>query len=75
MVGFWFYKYIVEDRDIGIVDYVSIEEAEDFDLPIPYMCFETPILINKLKGIDQTINNSQYLQYLKGNFLIKVPKI
>ena len=32
MVGFWFYKYEVEDRDVGVVDYESLEKA-DVELP------------------------------------------
>ena len=71
MIGFWFYKFIIEDRDIGIVDYISIEDDDDFDLPMPYMCFETPVLINKMNSIDPSTNNSEYLRYLKGEIFDK----
>ena len=71
MIGFWFYKYIIEDRDIGIVDYISIEDDDDFDLPMPYMCFETPVLINKMNSIDPSAYNSEYLRYLKGEIFDK----
>ena len=33
MVGYWFYKYEVEDRDIGVVDYVSLEDTEEIMFP------------------------------------------
>ena len=71
MIGFWFYKFIIEDRDIGIVDYISIEDDDDFDLPMPYMCFETPVLINKMNSIDPSPYNSEYLRYLKGEIFDK----
>ena len=34
MVGYWFYKYEIEDRDIGVVDFAPIEEAADINFPI-----------------------------------------
>ena len=71
MVGFWVYKFTIEDRDIGIVDYVSMAEAYDIDLPMPYMCFETPVLHNTLQAIESTINASKYLKYLKGEIYDK----
>ena len=36
MIGYWFYKYEIEDRDIGVVDYVSLEDAKYFDFPLEY---------------------------------------
>ena len=27
MIGYWVYKYKVEDRDIGIVDYLALKTA------------------------------------------------
>ena len=71
MIGYWFYKYGVEDRDIGIVDYVSIAEAESFDLPMPYICFETPVLHSKMVSLHPNLSSSAYLQYLKGHFFDK----
>ena len=67
MIGYWFYKYGVEDRDIGIVDYVSIAEADDVALHMPYMCFDNPILHNKMVSLHPNLSSSDYLQYLKGN--------
>ena len=61
MIGFWFYKFIIDDRDIGIVDYISIEDDDDFDLPMPYMCFETPVLIKQMNSVEPRTNHSEYL--------------
>ena len=67
MVGYWFYKYEVDDRDIGVVDYVSLEEAEDVEFPVVSMCFENPFLDERLNETDPQINSTTYLQYLKGD--------
>ena len=29
MIGYWLYKFEIDDRDIGVVDYKSFEEAKD----------------------------------------------
>ena len=66
MVGFWFYKYEVEDRDIGVVDYELLERS-NVKRPSVSMCFRDPFLINKLKQIGYPHpNKTTYLQYLKG---------
>ena len=28
IIGYWLYKFDIEDRDTGVVDFVSIEEVE-----------------------------------------------
>ena len=66
MVGYWVHKYQIEDRDIGVVDYKSFKEANEVDFPIPYLCFLDPFLKNKLNEIDPGINETTYLEYLKG---------
>ena len=65
MVGFWFYKYEIEDRDIGVVDYELLEKA-DVELPIFSLCFEKPVLMDTLNDIDPEINTTTYLKYLEG---------
>ena len=66
MVGYWFHKYQIEDRDIGVVDYKSFEEANEVEFPIPYICFADPFIKKKLTEIDPDINETTYIEYLKG---------
>ena len=44
MVGYWLFKYEVEDRSIGVVDYELFREAEDIKLPVASLCFENPFI-------------------------------
>ena len=44
MVGFWIYKYDVEDRDIVVVDFLPIEEASGIDFPVASLCFKDPFI-------------------------------
>ena len=39
MVGYWMYKFQLEDRDIGVVDYKSIQESDDIPFPVFSFCF------------------------------------
>ena len=61
MVGYWFYKFDVEDRDIGVVDYTDLEEMPDAEIPVPTLCFKNPFLPERLSEI------SKYLAYMKGD--------
>lgn len=67
MVGYWFYKYEVEDRDIGVVDYVALEDANDIEYPAVSMCFEYPFHEKRLKALNPNITKSLYLSYLEGS--------
>ena len=29
MIGYWFYKFEIEDKEVGVVDYVTLEKAND----------------------------------------------
>ena len=42
MVSYWFYKFGIEDRDIGVVDYISFEEANDIPRPNLAICHRDP---------------------------------
>ena len=64
MVGYWIYKYKIEDRSIGVVDYVLLREAEDIKLPVVSLCFEHPF--SKKKFQDLEVNTTSYLEYLSG---------
>ena len=67
MVGYWIYKYEIEDRDIGVVDYVSIQEMEsDVKLPVASLCFKDPFLEHKFNEMSLEINSSMYQKYLIG---------
>ena len=66
MVGYWFYKSEYEDRDIGVVDYKSFEQAKDVQFPIPYLCFLDPFLKKKFNDTDLSINATTYTEYLTG---------
>ena len=67
MVGYWFYKFSLEDRDIGVVDYKLILETTDIHYPAISLCFDDIFLPEKLDAIDHNINVDQYVQHLKGN--------
>ena len=66
MIGFWFHKYQIEDRDIGVVDYVPLEDAREVDLPIPYLCFVDPFLKNEFESSNSKTNVATYVKYLQG---------
>ena len=66
MIGYWFYKFEVEDRDIGVVDYVAIEEAVDIKPPVASLCFIDPFIRSKLEKNFPGIDSSSYLDFLKG---------
>ena len=67
MVSYWYYKYEIEDRDIGVVDYVSLEEATEVEFPVASLCFVSPFKSNWVNKTSSDINTTAYLQYLKGN--------
>ena len=66
MVIFWVCKYRV-DRDIGVVDYVLLEEAWDIKFPVVSLCFHNPFIDEKLIEFDPEATRSSYIEYLKGN--------
>ena len=65
MIGFWFHKYQIEDRDVGVVDYVPLEDADEVDLPNPYLCFSVPFLRKEFENPSSKTNVKTYIQYLK----------
>ena len=67
MIGYWFYKYEVEDRDIGIVDYIPLEDANDIEFPMVTLCLVQPFIEKAMKEIDVNVNSTVYQEYLKGN--------
>ena len=69
MVGYWFYKYEVEDRDIGVVDYASLEEEKDINFPSVSLCFEDPFLDKNLRRVNSNITRKAFRQYLEGELM------
>ena len=51
MIGYWLYKYEIEDRDIGEVDYVTFKEAAKVHYPTLSICFENPIICKRIMCI------------------------
>ena len=66
MVGYWYYKYKIEDRDIGVIDAIPLEEAEEIKFPAVSLCFEDPFLEKNLKEINSNITGQTFRQYLAG---------
>ena len=66
MAIFWLYKYKVTDRDIGVVNLVSLEEANDFEFPIPSLCLIEPFVGKKFNTTQSKVRRAEYLDYLEG---------
>ena len=66
MVGYWFKKFAVEDRDVGLVDYESFEESENSPFPVISFCFRNIFMPKRVSNINNKISISEYVQYLKG---------
>ena len=65
MVGYWVYKYKIEDREVGVVDYINLETANDVHFPTVSVCLENPILEHKLNETNPDINGKSYMDFLK----------
>ena len=66
MVGYWLYKYEVEDRDIGVVDYTQLQDTEEVEYPVVSLCLKDPFLDEKLSSNNSGITRQIYLKYLEG---------
>ena len=66
MIYYWVYKFLVEDRDIGVVDYEHIDES-DMEFPVVSICIQDPFLEKAIKSIDPELNRRTYLKHLKGD--------
>ena len=71
MVGYWFYKYEYEDRDIGVVDYAMLEHEKDIKSPVTSLCFESPFIGEYPEKIPVKIRGNvteiSYRDYLAGD--------
>ena len=72
MMGYWFYKYEVEDRDIGVVDYQLMEDAEAIKFPDVSLCIDNPFHDKNLKVSNANITAEKYHQYLAGRLYDKM---
>ena len=66
MVGYWFYKFQIEDRDIAVVDYEQWDETE-VDLPIAGICVANPFLKENILAVFSEFKETTYLKHLKGD--------
>ena len=66
MVGYWCYKYEIEDRDIGVVDYAQMEDSKDIKFPAVSLCLKDPFHDEKLRDIDSNITRYTFRRYLEG---------
>ena len=66
--SYWIYKFVIEDEDLCLVDYETLEKEEmsSTTLPMLSLCFREPFREDKLKEVDPSLNSSSYLEYLKG---------
>ena len=71
MVSYWLYKFKVEDRDIGVVDYVPLKDAKEIKFPVVSICLENPFIDEKLKEKNSSITSMAYRQYLEGKIYDK----
>ena len=67
MVGYWMYKFGIDDRDIGMVDYILVDEADDIELPNLAMCLTYPVLEKRLLVDNYTVSKTEYYEYLVGD--------
>ena len=65
MIVYWINKYL-KDEDISVVEYKLVKDMEAAFLPEFTICFDTPIIEEKMNGIQIEINSQMYLKYLKG---------
>ena len=66
MAGYWLYKFAIEDRDIGVVEYKSIRESNDIPFPVFSICLNDIFSPERLLSIDPEIDADQYVGYLQG---------
>ena len=65
MIVYWINKYL-KDEDISVVEYKLVKDMESAFQPELTICFDTPIIEEKLNKIDAEVSSEMYLKYLKG---------
>ena len=71
MAGYWVYKYQIEDRDIGVVDYLTLSTAKNINMPAASLCLKDPFVDGSFETFyenngSKAINKDAYLHYLIG---------
>ena len=69
MTSYWVWKFAIEDRDVGVVDYIPFDRSFGIELPAVTFCFPNPFLRDQMESHTPEINSSRYLQYLKGDVI------
>ena len=70
MVVYWLYKFIIEDKDVGVVDYVPIKDEDSWDIPLPVasLCVVNPFLEAKMFELKLLQSGESYVDFLRGIF-------
>ena len=66
MITFWMYKYY-GDKDLCLVDYKIVEDLQEESLPVLSVCFNNPFIEKNLRQLNPALNNTYYLEHLRGN--------
>ena len=66
MASFWIWKFAIEDRDIGIVDYVRSKEALEFSHTVVSLCYRKSFVSQEMIELGMIENPTTYLDYLRG---------
>ena len=66
MIGYWFYKFDVEDRDIGTVEYTAFKDQSEIKYPVATLCFTAPFSRRKVVETDPNLNITNYSNYIEG---------
>ena len=66
MAAYWCYKFEIEDRDVGVVDYVPIDESLDIPLPVASVCFRQPFIEARLMNLKPPRDRFDYQEYIAG---------
>ena len=66
MIVYWIAKYL-KDEDISVVEYKLVENMDSAIQPEFTICFENPLIEEKLNDINSNISSEGYLQYLNGD--------
>ena len=57
----------IKDEDISVVEYKLVKDLTPIFQPEFTICFENPLIEEKLNDINSNISSEGYLQYLNGD--------
>ena len=72
MIAYWLYKYKIEDKDVGVVDYVQIDDSVrwkklNIKLPVASVCIANPFLEARLLELKPPRTIYSYSDFLAGS--------